>query len=207
MSRPGIHRALPGERVLWEGRPVWRALARDAFHIRLVALYLALMLIWRLADLRMSGAGPAEAARAVLPSLLMDLAVLAAFAGFAWAVARTTRYTVTTERCMIEFGIALRATVSLPWRRIAAGSITVAGDGAGSIPLTLKPGPGISALKLWPHVHVSGFRAEPTLRSVPDAERVGALVAQAARAASPVRVMAKAQPGDPGLVSAPAAGN
>ena len=205
MSRPGVRRTLPGERVLWEGRPVWRALARDALHVRLVALYLAVMLIWSVADNRAAGLGPAEAALAMLPALLMDLAVLAAFAGFAWALARTTRYTVTTERCVIEYGIALRATVSVPWRRIAAGSIALASDGTGSIPLTLKPGPGINALKLWPHVRVRAYRAEPTLRCVMDAERVGALVAQAARAASPVRVMAAATPGDPGLLTAPAA--
>ena len=207
MSRPGIHRALPGERVLWEGRPAWRSLARDALHIRLVALYLALMLIWRIFASRMSGAGPADAALAVLPSLLIDLAVLGTFAGFAWALARTTRYTVTTERCMIEFGIALRATVSIPWRRIAAGSMTLASDGTGSIPLTLKAGRGINAVKLWPHVHVRGLRAEPTLRSVPDAGRVGALVAQAARAASPVRVMARIQTGEPDLLTVSAAGH
>ena len=207
MSRPGIHRSLPGERVLWQGRPAWRALARDALHIRLVALYLAIMLIWNVADIRASGLGPGEAALAVLPSVLMDLALIGIVFGFAWALARTTRYTITTERCMIEFGIALRATISLPWRRIAAGSITLASDGTGSIPLTLKPGPGINALKLWPHVRIRGYRAEPTLRSVPDAERIGGLVAQAARAASPVRVMAMANPDENGLLTAPAAGS
>ena len=34
MSRPGVHRALPGERVLWQGRPAWRALARAALPVR-----------------------------------------------------------------------------------------------------------------------------------------------------------------------------
>ena len=39
---PGLPGRLPpGERILWQGSPEWRALARTAFHTRLVAGYFA----------------------------------------------------------------------------------------------------------------------------------------------------------------------
>lgn len=199
MSGPGtgavhpsrVHRPLPGERVLWQGRPSWRAVARDVLHIRLVALYLGGMLVWGAADDRAAGLGRGQAVMAAMPSMVLGLAVLGACVAFAWAIARTTRYTVTSERCLIEYGIALEATLSVPWRRVAAVSLALSRDGTGSIPLTLKPGQEVSALKLWPHLRLRRCglgRAEPMLRGVPDAARVGELVARAVRAVSPGRV-------------------
>ncbi len=35
----------PGETILWQGAPHWRALARDAFHVRGVAVYFALLAV------------------------------------------------------------------------------------------------------------------------------------------------------------------
>ena len=48
----------PGERILWQGRPDWRVLARRALHVRGLAFYLGLMLCWfAVADFRPSNAG------------------------------------------------------------------------------------------------------------------------------------------------------
>ena len=33
----------PGERILWQGSPDWRTLARTAFHTRLIAGYFAVL--------------------------------------------------------------------------------------------------------------------------------------------------------------------
>ncbi len=102
MTHPGIQDLMPGERVLWHGRPGWRALARDVLHVRLVALYFALFLIWDAYGDRSSGLGPAQTLLAGVPLLVLGAAMLAACAGFAWACARTTRYTITSERCIAE---------------------------------------------------------------------------------------------------------
>lgn len=218
-SHPVVERALPGERVLWQGRPCWRALARDVLRIRLAALYVAAMVVWGMADDRAAGLGRLDTARAAVPGAVLGLLALGACALLAWAMARTTLYTVTTERCLIRFGLALTATVSVPWRRVGAVSVSVAGDGTGSIPLTLKPGPAPHAMKLWPHVRLAlplirslarplARRPEPMLRCVPDAARVGTVVAQAARDAQPARnpgrVVPLPQPGlpAPGLLTA-----
>ena len=186
MSRPPVGAMMPGERVLWEGRPGWRALARDVLHIHWVALYLAAMLIWGAASDRANGAGPVDTFLAELPLFLLGLAVLGACAGFAMACARTTRYTVTTERCILRYGVALTGTLSLPLRRVASIAVAAAEDGTADILLALKPGPGVRFLKAWPHVRPWRFsRPQPMLRCVSDGVAVAALLSQAAAGVSP----------------------
>lgn len=38
----------PGEQIVWQGSPQWRALARGAFRTRLVMGYFALLAAWAL---------------------------------------------------------------------------------------------------------------------------------------------------------------
>ncbi len=48
---PGLPGDLPpGERILWQGKPDWRMLARTAFHTRIVAGYFVLLSVWAVAD-------------------------------------------------------------------------------------------------------------------------------------------------------------
>lgn len=196
MTCADVRDLLPGERVLWQGRPAWQALARDVLHVRWVALYWALFLIYGAYTDRSQGLGPAATLLAGLPSLVLGMGMLGACAGFAWACARTTHYTITTERCIFSFGMALTATLSLPLRRIAAVAVTTQGDGSGDIPLALKPGPKVAFLKLWPHARPWRFqRPQPMLRGVRDAAQVAALLGQAVDAVSPGRFAAV--PGKP----------
>ena len=115
---------LPGESVLWEGRPDWRALARDVTHVGWVAAYFGVMLIWGAASDRMAGMGPAATLLAGVPLFLAGVAVMAACIGFAYVIARTTTYTVTTERCILRYGVALTAHAigaAAPGRRGVGG--------------------------------------------------------------------------------------
>ncbi len=153
-------------------------------HIRWVALYL-----------------PVQTLVAGVPLFVLGLAVLAACAGFAWACARTARYTITNERCMLSFGIALTATLSMPLRRIAIVSVALRGDGTGDVPMALKPGRAVAFLKLWPHVRPWQFRQpQPMLRGIEDAAHVAALPSQAVEAVSPGRLTAI--PAHPGVALA-----
>ena len=103
------------------------------------------------------------------------------------AIARTTRYTLTTERCIMRYGVALTANLSLPLRRMASVSVAAREGGAGDILLKLKPGASrVRYLKLWPHVRPWRFKvAEPMLRGVPDAITVAALLSHAVAQVSP----------------------
>jgi len=181
VRRGPVGRLMPGEDILWEGRPDWRALARGVLYIGWLTLYLAAMLIWNAANDRMKGLGPFQTLWAEAPLFVVFCVVLAACAGFAVWLARTTRYVVTNERCVLHYGVAFQATMSLPFRRFAAVSVRETGDGAADIMLTLKPGARVQFLKVWPHVRPFRFRrAVPMLLGVPDGVRVAALISQAA---------------------------
>ena len=158
-------------------------LARDVVHVGWLAGYIALLLIWHAADNRAAGLGSGETLLAGIPLTVLSLIVLGACAGFAWAVARTTTYTVTTERVILRYGIALTASLSIPLRKVAALSIAVHGDGTGDLLLQVKPGTRMGFLKLWPHVRPWRFRqAQPMLRGVPGVADVAAKLSQATAA-------------------------
>ncbi len=178
---------LPGEQVIWRGRPAWRALARDVMHARWVALYAAAFLLWGAYADRSHGLGPMRTLVAGIPMLVLGSALLGACAAFAWLCARTTTYTVTNQRCVLSFGMALTATLSLPLRSIATVSVRVHADGTGDIPLALKSGGRkVAFLKLWPHARPWQLsRPQPMLRGVPDAAAIAGLLGQAASAVSP----------------------
>jgi hypothetical protein len=177
---------LSGETLLWQGRPDWRAIARDVLHIRILAAYFALMLIWEFATDRADGWSPLDTLWRGVGLLVAGLVTLALCAGFAWAIARTTRYTLTTERCILNYGVALTATLSVPLRRLASVAIDARHDGKGDILLSPKPGPRLRYVNLWPHARPWRWAsAEPMLRGVPDVRAVAAAISQAAKDVAP----------------------
>ncbi len=189
MTHPHVGDLIPGEHILWQGRPDWRALARDVLHVRWIALYFSVFLIRGAYLDRSAGLGPVQAMAAGLPLLILAVAVLSACAALAWAYARSTRYTITSERCLLSFGMALTVTLSLPLRRIAAVSVALHGDGSGDIPVALKPGRRIAFLKLWPHARPWRVTdPQPMLRGVTNAAQVAAVLSHAVAAVSPGRL-------------------
>ena len=177
---------MPDERLLWQGRPAWRGVARDVLRIRLVALYFAVMLIWGFASDRSDGWGPLFTLWRGVPLFTLGLVVLAGCAGYAWAIARTTRYTVTSERIILHYGVAIEAKLSLPLRRIASVGVRAGRDGTGDVLLTPKARGPLRYLKIWPHARPWRWtRVEPMLRGVPNAMAVAAIISQAALDVSP----------------------
>ena len=183
----GLPEALPaGERLLWQGSPDWRTLARDALHGRAVAVYFALLLGWRGASAAADGGGAAEVARAVATGLPLALLALALLALLAWLVARTATYTITDRRVVMSIGVVLSVSFNLPLAQIAAADLRLRRDGSGDIALVLAGGQRIAWLQLWPHVRPWKLkRTQPMLRGLADARRVGAVLTQAARERAP----------------------
>lgn len=177
---PGLPGHLPaGEVLLWQGAPVWRSLARHGFHERRFVLYFAALLVWY---------AIAAAAREDALEVFIDtsrFAVLAAVAVgivdlLAFAVARTTQYTITSRRVVMRFGIALPMTINLPFALVSAADVRTNADGSGDLVLTLAAGQKVSWLLLWPHVrpwHLS--RVKPMLRCIPEAARAASLLGRA----------------------------
>jgi len=183
----GIREPLPpGERVLWQGAPSWWALAVRALHIRKVAIYFAVLLVWRLAALLADGQ-PLAAALAGSAGLAVVAALgIGLLALIAWLSARTTIYAITTRRVMLRIGIALPIFVNLPFKGIDGAALRVCRDGTGDLPLQLQGGVRLAWLHLWPHVRPwQVARPQPMLRGLREPQRVAAILKEALAAEEP----------------------
>ena len=117
--------------------------------------------------------------------MLGGVACVAVLGGLAWWTGRSTRYVVTTRRVVMQFGLALPATLVLPLHRITASAVRVHRDHSGDIALGVPPGTPLAYAKLWPHVRPWRLsRPEPMLRDVPRAGTVAPLLARALAAAA-----------------------
>jgi hypothetical protein len=114
----------------------------------------------------------------------------------AWLTGRTTTYTLTDTHVMLKYGIALRATLVIPFGAIEHVAIRVNPDHTGDLALRLKRDQRILYPKLWPHVRPwTLIRAEPMLRCVPEAGAVGALLARGVGASVEMRQMLERERG------------
>jgi hypothetical protein len=175
----GINEPLPdGERVLWQGAPDWRTLARTALHVRKVALYFALLIGWNLASSLSDGRTLASALAAAGVLAVLALAAVGLLAGFAWLASRTTIYAITTQRIVMRVGVAMPIFVNLPFSGIEAAALRLNADGSGDLPLQLKADVRLAYLHLWPHVrpwHLA--HPQPMLRALANANEVAGVLA------------------------------
>jgi hypothetical protein len=186
---------LPGpapveEIVRWQGAPNWCVAAIRIWHIRPAALYFAVLLAEGLRESLGSTHAAALARQGEFALLLIALGSMALLTLLAWLTGRTTTYTVTDTHVMLKYGIALRATLVIPFGAIEHVAIRVNPDHTGDLALRLKRDQRILYPKLWPHVRPwTLLRAEPMLRCVPEAGVVGALLARGVGASVDMRQM------------------
>lgn len=183
----GLPGPLPeGETMLWQGAPDWRMLARAAFHIRAVAIYFVLLAAIGLASGSIVGAGL---------TLVVGAACIALLHGLAWAIARTTVYTLTDKRIVLRIGVALPKCLNLPLKLMTAADLRVLPAGHGDIALAMGSNFRFGYLLLWPHARpwrVS--RPQPMLRALPDAADVAERIAAACAGRAPIGRGAVAEP-------------
>ncbi len=200
----GLPERLPqGERIVWQASPDTTALAREAFHIRKLAFYFAVLLVARAAPEVASGNG----AMAVLLSLkwLAPLSVIAMLSVWvlAWMTARTTVYTLTNKRLVMRLGIVLTVTFNLPLRKISGADLRQQAGGFGDISVALGGEDHIAWVHLWPSArpwHLA--RPQPTVRCVANAKLLAAQLsevwsAQTGVATTPAASLAAAPAGVP----------
>lgn len=171
----------PGETLLWQGRPEFRSLLREAFHVRALLVYfgvLALVPVYLAWSGNAPGGVPVAAQAAwllVLGGLLGGIAALLAL-----LTVRTTIYAVTDRRVVFRIGIALPAVINMPLDKVGGLWVRRHRDGTGDIALTPRGTRGIGYILLWPHARPWKLSTpEPMLRSLPDHERVGELLREA----------------------------
>jgi Bacterial PH domain len=182
-SIPGLpHDLPPGERVIWQGKPQWKGLARQTFKIGWLAAYFVVFASARLVVAIQQQEGVAGALGVGLVLVLAG-ACLGVLALLAWLYARTSIYTLTTRRIVLRTGVALPMTWNLPFSRLAAADVKLRSAGDGDIVLQLKSPDRIAWLQLWPHTAPWQFvAARPALRTILEPARVAVLVADAVAA-------------------------
>lgn len=180
---PGLPERLPaGERLLWQGAPTWRGLARHAFRTRVVAGYFGVLVGWRITVALADGAGVAEALMAGLWIAGLGTAAVGVLSVLAWLMARSTLYTITDRRLVMRFGVALPMTINVPFSLVQGASVRRRRDG-GDIALEIARPNKISYLVLWPNVRPWHMAApQPTLRALADPQPVADLLAGALQA-------------------------
>jgi hypothetical protein len=178
---PGLPELLPeGETILWQGSPEWKSAAREIMHADIVAGYFTLLALWPFASAWIWQTSYTDAVAGMGRTLVIGALAVGVLVLIAWLTQRTTIYTITTRRVVMRFGIALPMTINIPFTQIETAAVNRHPDGTGDLALTTKGPLKLAYLNLWPHARPWQVKnAEPTLRSIPNADQVAGLLAQA----------------------------
>ena len=179
---PGLPSKLPeGEKLLWQGSPNWRSMAVQVFHIRKLAIYFGLLLAWVAISAWHDARSAQEATLALTSSALASMACLGLVAALAWGYARTSIYSLTSQRLIIRHGLAMPMSVNVPFAQVDAAFLAQHGkSGTGSISLQLKPEGRFAWLSLWPSQRPWKFRQpQPSIRCVDEPETVANILTRA----------------------------
>ncbi|MEY4318440.1 MAG: hypothetical protein RI902_2248 [Pseudomonadota bacterium] len=186
-AAPGLPELLPeGEHIVWQAAPDWKQLAIHAFHVRKIAIYFSLMWLLQLAHYLDQGEATAYIVKQCGTSLLLAVVALGLLSISAYYAAQTALYTLTNRRVVMRIGIVLSLTFNVPLRRIVAADLGRINEDSGDIALQLNSADRIAWLHLWPHArawHVK--QPQPTMRCLPDAEKLAHALAQAWQAENP----------------------
>ena len=176
-----------GETILWQGRPHGWWLTWDSLSLPWVAGYFVALTLWRFFTV-IDQVTMMRAMALSVPFLIMGAIVIALLLVVGYVQARATVYTITNRRVAMRIGAALTVTLNLPYSQIANADLRRGRGGTGTIALDLMGDTKLSYLVCWPHVRPWRMgRAQPALRSIPDAENVARILAEAAetRVATP----------------------
>lgn len=177
---PGLPERLPqGETILWQGRPSASRIAVEALKVRWIAFYFLLLAGWAVA------AGVSDGR--TWPEILFSASVLGILGAiviglielYAWAVERTSLYTITSKRVVMRVGVGSSVTFNLPYQTFAAASLLTRKDGSGTICFELAGKATVSGFHLWPHVRPRRWsKPQPALRCIVDAARVATILVE-----------------------------
>jgi hypothetical protein len=162
-----------GERLIWQGAPRWQAFAIRVMHIRKVAAYFAILMVWRFAADLSDGLTVMDGLVSAAWIVPLAAIALALIAGYAWGVQRSTVYTVTSERLIFRLGVALPMTVTVPMGMVESVDVKRNADGTGDVAVAVSPKARLSYAVLWPHARPWRFsRPEASLRAIADVDGV-----------------------------------
>jgi len=179
----GLPEALPeGEHILWQGSPSVLRLARDAMKLNWVIGYFVLLAVWRVGV--SSTFVPMDQALAHgVPFVVIGTLCCLLILGLATMQARSAVYTLTNKRAAMRIGAALTMTLNLPYTQIGNAALDLKKSGHGTLAFELIGDTRFSHMMTWPHVRPWYMtKTQPAFRSIPDAQKVAGLFAEAAEA-------------------------
>lgn len=177
----GVDQPLPeGERLLWQGRPDTRVLARRVFRVHLWGGYFLALAV---ASLFIGGPG-SPLARAVW-LLVLGGVVTGMAVGYAWLTARNSVYAITDRRVVMKVGLAFPAFFNLPLDLVGEAFVRRFGDGSGDLAVEISGGQRIGYIFMWPHVRPWRLKdPQPMLRGLADVAAVAQVFKGAAEGVS-----------------------
>jgi hypothetical protein len=167
----------PGERLLWQGRPIPRRFVltpADVFLIPFSLLWGGFALFWE-AGVIGSGA-PLFFLMWGVPFVLFGLYFILGRFFVAYRQAVSTHYAVTDRRILIVSGLFRRGVTELDLRSIPAIDVRSAGDGVGTINFAPMPLGWMMQASWAPWM---GVGAAPAFRAIADASRVHGIIHEA----------------------------
>lgn len=181
---PGLPARLPeGETILWQGAPNWRVLARHGYHVTSVAVYFALLVSWRIVIAFQSGETVEQALLGATWLITLGLGALLVLALLAFLSARSTIYTITSQRVLMRFGVALPMTINIPFSAIESAWVKHIGNDVGDIALQTSREQRVAYLVTWPHVRPWRItRPQPSLRALDHCAHAAAVLSAAIQA-------------------------
>jgi Bacterial PH domain len=188
---PGLPAQLPpGETLLWQGAPAWRPLAWRVFHLREVSAYFLLLMSWTAFSVGWTQGSAKAVIAALSPVTLAGVIACGILALIARASARSTVYSITSERVVMRIGIALPITFNLPFAIIETVAAKQNNDGSGDISLALSQTNRIAYLVLWPHARPWALRrSQPTFRAIAEVADVARILGRALALKAPAQAV------------------
>ena len=147
----GFPEALPtSEKVLWQGKPCARLIAKRIFFLPYLFFYfLALSLLSLVVDSEI------VTIHSFFVNFLsyMSLGLVAIFLllSISFLISSTTVYSITDKRIVMRIGIVLNLSLNIPFSKIQSAEAKEYSDNSGDISIELTPENKIAYLHLWPH--------------------------------------------------------
>jgi hypothetical protein len=164
--------------VLWQRSPLWQPFARRVFHSYKVALYFLVIIAWVAISAALTN-GIEDAGRSLLWTVPPSVIVVLLLTFLAWLYSRTTFYTITNNRVIIQCGLAFTTAVNLPFSKLDSADLRTHADGTGDIILTMS-GPRILYSMVWPNNRLFAIkRPLPVLWGLSDPKEVAEILGQA----------------------------
>jgi hypothetical protein len=185
----------PGEKLLWQGSPDWKALAIRGYHVRKVGLYFLALIAWRIGIGISNGQTLASIGESCAVLTALGATAMSVLALLAYGTSRAAVYSITSSRVLLRHGIAVPLTLNVPFTAVDSAALKMSADGTGDISFSVARDQRVGYMITWPHLRPGHFtRPCPGFRALTDAAHAAGILSAALAAhagTEPVRIAAE----------------